>query len=218
MLWQLLLAHFLADYPLQPRWMLTAKQRLWGLLLHVSIHFLTSLLLVGDQRWSLLLPLLGLALVHFVIDFGKYRLAVLRPSWVRLPYFIDQALHVLTILGTARWIALVAGSVAPVQPWVIFSLGYVLATHVWFVTERMLTWHDKPYLQLLETSLWPRMLARALMLTALLLVLIGPDGLVLAAVAWMPYGRAERGSRALATDLAVAAAAAMLVRWALLVR
>jgi hypothetical protein len=218
MLWQLLLAHFLADYPLQPRWMLAAKQQLWGLLLHVSIHFLTSLLLVGDLRWKLLLPLLGLALVHFVIDFSKYRLAVLRPTWVRLPYIIDQALHVLTILGTARWIAVVAGPLAPAQPWVIYGLGYVLATHVWFVTERVLSWHDKPSLELLETTLLPRMLARALMLTALLLLSVGSGGLVLTTVAWMPYRREARGARALLIDLAVAAAAALLVRWALLVR
>jgi hypothetical protein len=105
MFWQLLLAHFLADYPLQPRWLLAAKQRLWGLLLHVTIHFLSALLLVGDVRWKLLLPLLGLALVHFVIDLTKYRLAVTRPAWVRLPYLIDQLLHMVTILGAARWIA-----------------------------------------------------------------------------------------------------------------
>src|SRR4030042_686489 len=105
MFWQLLLAHFLADYPLQPRWLLAAKQRLWGLLLHVTIHFLTALLLVGDLRWKLLLPLLGLASVHFLIDLTKYRLAVTRPAWVRLPYFIDQALPLLPILGPARWLA-----------------------------------------------------------------------------------------------------------------
>jgi hypothetical protein len=156
--------------------------------------------------------------VHFVIDFSKYRLAVLRPTWVRLPYFIDQALHVLTILGTARWIAAMVGPVPPVQPWVIYVLGYVVATHVWFVTERMLTWHDKPYLELLETTLWPRTLARALMLTALLLLSNGTGSLVLTAIAWMPYRREVRGTQALLIDLAVAAAAALLVRWALLVR
>ena len=105
MFWQLLLAHFLADFPLQPRWLVDAKQRLGGLLLHTAIHLLTSLLLVGDLRWKLLLPVLALALAHFIIDLSKYRLAVIRPGWVRLPYFVDQAVHVLTLLGAARGLA-----------------------------------------------------------------------------------------------------------------
>jgi hypothetical protein len=213
MVWQLLLAHFLADYPLQPRWLLAAKQRLWGLLLHVTIHFLTALLLVGDVRWKLLPPLVSLALVHFVIDLTKYRLAVTRPAWVRLPYFIDQALHLLTILGAARWIAaaLAPAGAPAAEPWMIYLLGYLLATHVWFVTERMLTWHDKAYQQILETSLFPRMLSRALMLSALFLLGVGPQ---VAAVAWLPYRRESRGTRALLTDLAVAAAVAVLAKWA----
>jgi hypothetical protein len=194
-----------------------AKQKLWGLLLHASIHLLTTLLLVGDLRWRLLLPVLSLALVHFVIDLSKYRLAVIRPGWVRLPYFIDQALHVLTILGAARWIGALLGPAGGPAPalWMIYLLGYLAATHVWFVTERMLTWPDKPYQGLLESSLWPRMLARALMLTVLLLLTLGLDGVGLAATAWMPYRRAEQGSRALLTDLTVALAAAALVKWAL---
>jgi len=213
MFWQLLLAHFLADYPLQPRWLLAAKQRLWGLLLHVTIHFLTALLLVGDVRWKLLLPLLSLALVHFVIDLTKYRLAVTRQGWVRLPYLIDQLLHVFTILGAARWSAVVlapAGAPAA-EPWMIYLLGYLLATHVWFVTERMLTWADKPYQQILDSSLWPRMLSRAMMLTVLFLLGVGPQG---AAVAWLPYRRENRGARALLTDLAVVVVVAILVKWA----
>ena len=216
MFWQLLLAHFLADYPLQPRWLLAAKQRLWGLLLHVTIHFLTALLLVGDVRWKLLPPLVSLALVHFVIDLTKYRLAVTRPAWVRLPYLIDQLLHVVTILGTAGWIAatLAPASAPAPEPWMIYLLGYLLATHVWFVTERMLTWHDKAYQQILESSLVPRMLSRAVMLTALFLLGFGPQTTALSAGAWLPYRRENRGARALLTDLAVAAAVAVLVKWA----
>lgn len=216
MFWQLLLAHFLADYPLQPRWMLAAKQRLWGLLLHTSIHFLTALLLVGDARWRLLPPLLSLALVHFFIDLTKYRLAVRRPRWVTLPYFIDQLAHLLTLLAAARWIgaALGPGAEPAAQPWMIYTLGYLAATHVWFVTERMLTWSDKPYQHILEASLWPRMLARAAMLTALLVSGFGPEGGGLTAVAWMPYRPEQRGGRALLTDLAVSAAVAVLLRWA----
>jgi len=213
MFWQLLLAHFLADYPLQPRWLLAAKQRLWGLLLHVTIHFLTALLLVGDVRWKLLPPLVSLALVHFVIDLTKYRLAVTRPAWVRLPYLIDQLLHVVTILGTAGWIAatLAPAGAPAAEPWMVYLLGYLLATHVWFVTERMLTWHDKAYQQILESSLLPRMASRALMLTALFLLGVGPQA---AAVTWLPYRRENRGTRALLTDLAVAAAVAVLAKWA----
>jgi hypothetical protein len=96
----------------------------------------------------------------------------------------------------------------------IYLLGYLLATHVWFVTERMLTWHDKAYQQVLESSLLPRMLSRALMLTALFLLGVGPQGIGLSAGAWLPYRRENRGARALLTDLAVAAAVAVLVKWA----
>jgi hypothetical protein len=210
MFWQLLLAHLLADFPLQPRWLVEAKQRPDGLVLHVGIHFLTTLLLVGDLRWQLLPPVVALALVHFVIDLAKYRLAVIRPAWVTLPYLIDQAVHVLTLLGAARWIA---ARVEPpaVEPWMIYAIGYLGVTHVWFVTERMLTWPDKHYQQVLEQGLWPRMVARALMLTALLILGLGPAML---ATAWLPYRRADQGGRALLTDLAVAAVVAVLLRWA----
>lgn len=216
MFWQLLLAHLLADFPLQPRWLVAAKQQLWGVLLHTGIHFLTALLLVGDARWTLLPQVLSLALVHFVIDLTKYRLAVRWPAWVTLPYFIDQLAHLLTLLAVSRWMgAVLAPGAAPSpQLWMIYAIGYLTATHVWFVTERMLTWSDEANQLILEASLWPRMLARAAMLTALLLLGIGSSGAGLAAIAWMPYRREERGGRALLTDLIVAAATAILIRLA----
>jgi len=210
MFWQLLLAHLLADFPLQPRWLVEAKQRLGGLVLHASIHLLTMLLLVGEARWALLRPLISLALVHFLIDLGKYRLAVSRPGWVTLPYLVDQAVHVLTLLGAARWIGVLVDPPAA-QPWMIYAIGYLGVTHVWFVTERMLTWPDKRYQRVLDQGLWPRMVARALMLTTLLLLGLGP---AMIGMAWLPYRRTDQGGRALLTDLAVAAAVALLLRWA----
>ncbi|HLE03255.1 MAG TPA: DUF3307 domain-containing protein, partial [Anaerolineales bacterium] len=124
MFWQLLLAHFLADFPLQPLWLVRSKRFFWGLAVHGTVHFLTLLLVVGSARGVIWPQLLALALIHFTIDVLKYRLGSRRPVWVTAPYFIDQAVHILSVLVVASRI----GTLAPELPLAIAPAIAIVAS------------------------------------------------------------------------------------------
>ena len=216
MFWQLLLAHLLADFPLQPLWLVRSKQFFWGLAVHAAIHFLTLLFVVGGLRGTIWPQLLVLALIHFTIDVTKYRLGSRRPDWVTTPYFIDQTVHILSVLLVTAWIATIVPepplAVAPSVA--IVASAYLVATHVWFVTEKTLAHAEADYRREIENSLWPRMLARALFLSGLLFFMIGqaPSTGALAATVWLPYYKHSYWRRALVTDILVAILSAVFVR------
>ncbi|MEK6588683.1 MAG: DUF3307 domain-containing protein [Chloroflexota bacterium] len=218
MFWQLLLAHFLADFPLQPMWLVRSKQFFWGLAVHGAVHFLTLLLVVGDLRGTIWLQLLILTLIHSTIDVTKYRLGSRRREWVTTPYFIDQTAHILSLLLATAWI----GSRVPEPPLAIAPIvaivgsAYLVATHVWFVTEKTLAHAEAGYRTEVESSLWPRMLARALFLSGLLFLLIGRASSTgaLAATVLLPYYKDSYWRRALVTDILVAILSAIFVRLA----
>ena len=218
MFWQLLLAHLLADFPLQPLWLVRSKRFFWGLAVHGTVHFLTLLLVVGSARGVIWPQLLALALIHFTIDVLKYRFGSRRPGWVTAPYFIDQAVHILSVLAVASRIGTLAPelSLAIAPAVAIVASAYVVATHVWFVTEKTLAHAETGYRSEVENSLWPRMLARAAFLSGLLFVLIGRSAppLVLAGTVRLPYYKDTHWRRALVTDLLVAILTAALVRLA----
>jgi len=218
MFWQLLLAHLLADFPLQPMWLVRSKRFFWGLAVHGTVHFLTLLLVVGGARGAIWPQLLALALVHFAIDALKYSLGSRRPGWVTAPYFIDQAVHVLSVLLVTRWIeSLKPGLSLAISPALaIFASAYVVVTHVWFVTEKTLAHAEAGYRSEVENSLWPRMLARAAFLSGLLFLLVGRAAppLALGATVRLPYYKDTHWRRALITDLLVAVLTAVFVRLA----
>jgi hypothetical protein len=96
----LLLAHMTADFPLQTEWIRSRKKRraLSGYLAHGAVHYLLAAVCLGlfsDAvllSWSTPFILLGLILVHLLIDFGRSNLQD------RLSVFLlDQLLHVCTI-------------------------------------------------------------------------------------------------------------------------
>lgn len=218
MFWTLFFAHLLADYPLQPMWLVRSKDKIWALVLHAGIHFLTMLLLVGETRQSIWPQLLILATFHFIVDVVKYRLSDARPEWITVPYFVDQAVHIGSILVVATWIDLqVPEAALAVDPiFFIFASGYLLATHVWFVTEKTISHANAGYLDEVETTLWPRMVARAAFLTVLLLVLVNPDTgtgafVALAAALQLPYYKDAFWRRALTADIVVASLVTILV-------
>lgn len=103
---QLLLAHLLGDFVLQPEaWIEDRDQRKIRsvyLYLHVAIHFLLLIIITGDIHfWKLALIA---SLFHYFIDLGKvYLQPPLSPSsgkWSgrQTWFFIDQALHLATLI------------------------------------------------------------------------------------------------------------------------
>lgn len=94
----LLLAHVLGDYPLQSEALANRKMKSSvGLWQHMAIH---GGLLLGVVFWGLvqglvlILPVLLILLGHLLLDLLKIR--------GRIGYLIDQALHIVLILGVSE--------------------------------------------------------------------------------------------------------------------
>lgn len=219
MFWHLILAHFLADYPLQTNWMVANKRQPPVLLLHISIHFVVMFLVVGASRWVVWPFLLLLASIHLIIDVGKITLNARRPDWVILPYVIDQILHVVSITGIAYWtVQSISNTALPFSPQLaVFATAYLLVTYVWYISERVMTYATPDYRQELVAQAWPRMFARGLFLSGFIW-LLGPRLAVQdnpAVLAAFPYVTGRYGRRAIAIDLLVAAGGLVFVLWAL---
>ena len=173
MIWILLLCHFTADYPLQTDAIVIAKKQVLGLTAHVAIHFITMLVvMVGILRMDSALALPAISALtgfHFAIDTWKNILSKLRPGWVIFAYLQDQVLHIGSIVLVAFWLESNAGGIAGIPESlriVIPALGLVLATHTWFVTERVLVYRSSEYQQWVNAQSWRRMIGRALILIA----------------------------------------------------
>lgn len=175
MFWILLLCHLIADYPLQTDAIVKAKKGLPGLVWHVGIHFLTmSAILVGllALGWRGALPaVLIVTVCHFFIDLWKTLLERLRPSWVVFGYLQDQALHLVSIFAVALWVERSGGPGMWVLeiPEVAPAISYVLVTHAWFVTERVLWHRNAEYRGWVEDQAWSRMVGRAVLFSAYLI-------------------------------------------------
>ncbi len=215
----LLFAHFIADYPLQTDWVVKNKQRLEILLLHVGTHFVVMLAVTAPHTlrlWPYLAVLTG---VHFFIDVWKNWMYKVRPAWVVWPYIVDQVFHWISIALVAAWIERAAPSATPFLPprVVIFALGYLLVTYVWFVSERILAHAAPEYRKEVVCQLWQRMAARAAWFSVFLLLFgllpgLLSSGAAAALVLPQPYSSGKYRWRALLTDVSVALFIALLVQ------
>ncbi|MFV0604240.1 MAG: DUF3307 domain-containing protein [Niabella sp.] len=98
---QLILAHLIADFILQPATWVYEKERLqlkstkfyW----HLALHFLCMMLLTWDAK---LMPLITvITVIHGTIDYLKIKF---QHQHKRTAFFLDQVLHVLAI-AAAVW-------------------------------------------------------------------------------------------------------------------
>ena len=172
MFFTLVLAHFLGDYLFQPNWMASRKNKFWVLILHVSIHLLLMVLLVGSVRFQVWPQLLMLMFVHLFLDWLKISLT---NNWrsQRVPlYFMDQTIHLFTIWGTVIVTRIMNPELKlnQTQPWVIIAIAYLVVTYVWFISERVIYQSDKEYLINIDETKFPRMLARAGMVSLFFLL------------------------------------------------
>lgn len=165
MFWQLLFAHFIADYPLQTDWIVKRKNTLSGLSLHVTIHLLVMLLVVGTAWWPYLILL---TLIHFIIDIGKNKFSKLYPDKILFGYFIDQACHIGSIFFITMLISPFSGVFMIDQPWLIYGIGYLCVSYVWLVSERVIYYQDKDYQETIKHQSCSRLISRLGLLTTLL--------------------------------------------------
>lgn len=176
MLWIIILCHLIADYPLQTQAMVKAKQNLVGLLMHVSIHFLTMVVMLsGIFHYSFKASFaiaFTVSFFHFCIDLWKNILSTLRPKWVIFIYIQDQVLHVLSIIVSVKLFSyfglFIASQVLDISNFILI-LSFILVTHVWFVTEKVLSYKHKAYQQAVTKTMWSRMMSRAIFLSCTIL-------------------------------------------------
>lgn len=211
MFYYLLLAHLLADYPLQPTWIVTNKNRRGVVLLHALIHFLISLFIVwffSSASVTTIWPyLLILAAVHLFIDLSKITLSRIRPDWVKVPYLLDQLMHILSIVFISLFIQTQYGFIAfPPNPgWVVLAIAYLFVTYVWYISERVMTYDDPIYRQAVIDDSWSRMIFRAGFLSAFLGIWLWTTKTLAASAGAIlfPYQTKKFGRRALLIDLGV---------------
>ncbi len=216
MFWTLLLAHLLGDYPLQTDRLVIAKKHLPGLALHVGIHWVVMMLLFFPVIGIVWPYILVVAIFHFGIDAFKNFLGRERPQWVISPYILDQTLHLSSLLFVSVWMAQTTDlPVWPViSPWVIYVIGLLLSTYIWFVTEHILVYRSDNRQMSIKSSMWPRMGSR--MLLYLLLVaplpfmwLLALLGIIIIAILYSRYNYPRSW---LLIDIGVPVVFALLVR------
>lgn len=115
----LLVKHYLADFVLQPKWMLRAKGRLDapGAYAHAGLHAIGSgivLILCGIGAATVLAIMIAELVVHFAIDYAKDRITKIsdverNPRQYWQLHGLDQLAHQMTYVVIA-WVAI--GSVA----------------------------------------------------------------------------------------------------------
>lgn len=87
----LLLAHLLADYPLQNSWIIANKKKPAAMAAHIGLVFLLTLIALRGEIW----PALTIAALHLGIDLIKVHLAP-ETLWA---YIWDQIAHIASIVG-----------------------------------------------------------------------------------------------------------------------
>jgi|GEM_PF-925665 len=130
LLMTLLLAHLFADFPLQTNALAKLKDKHFeGVFYHVLIHMAITALLIRDsqQYWLLIV---GLGIVHFVIDALKILLPFKKGVW----YFLaDQFVHLISLV-LATYLAQRLWYPAPVgilpDKWLVMVLSGALVPAV----------------------------------------------------------------------------------------
>jgi hypothetical protein len=115
-LYALVLAHALADFVFQTRWMVANKAHVPVLGLHVAIVTVLSIAALGGLPWGVLAVIAG---SHLVMDVAKTHW--LRDDW-RM-FLFDQAVHLGAILATAlTWPMAYSAGIWAVPPSVLATL------------------------------------------------------------------------------------------------
>lgn len=133
MLYLFLFAHLVADFVLQPFWLVLRKRRWDGLLIHGAIVLACMLVLPLIDR--AILPLwpimLAVTAVHVATDWWKVRFGDRIPGPPIGPFMLDQVIHVATLCGVLC-LALPASQVwsfdaSPVAQLALYGSAYLIA-------------------------------------------------------------------------------------------
>lgn len=186
MFWHLLLAHFIADYPLQFDWMVANRANAW-------------------------VRLLLAAAIHMGIDLSKSWFSAHKPGWNRWMYLADQAAHYIVIALLSAWLGRQAAEPLPIPRLAaLVAMGLLLVTYVWLVSERIL-FAGRAGAADLKARARPRAWARGGMLALILSGWYAIFPAAIGVVVHSPYPANRSGARALLIDVLVTLAVAGLV-------
>ncbi len=95
-----LLAHLVADFALQPLWLVERKKRWDGLLIHGGIVFgcMLAIGLLEARALALWPAMLAIAAAHTVTDWWKVNYGARVPGSPIVAFLLDQAIHLATLV------------------------------------------------------------------------------------------------------------------------
>ena len=133
MLYLFLFAHLVADFVLQPFWLVLRKRRWDGLLIHGAIVLACMLLLPLLDRAALALwpVMLAITAVHVAADWWKVHHGDCIPGPPIGPFMLDQMVHLATLCGAlslplpAAQVWSLAGS--PAAQLALYGSAYLIA-------------------------------------------------------------------------------------------
>jgi Protein of unknown function (DUF3307) len=212
----LLLGHLLTDFVFQTSALVQQKKsgRAMGFVKHGAIYFACAAVLTGffvpgvAFSWRFAAVALGLTLLHLAIDGSKIQLGRRTPAGEGAAAFVvDQAVHFVTIVVAACWIARVDAATVlrrgltrlqtpsdrvllllVVYVAVIFAGGYLIR----FMTRPLLKHLQAGESQLGNAGMYIGWLERFLVMTALILHSPATAGLILAAKSIARYPEFKR--------------------------
>lgn len=139
----LILAHLIADFPLQTNSIYQLKKESTaGILLHSGVHALMAFLLTS-LRWDLWYVWLFLLVTHAITDWAKLR-SKLPNEWSG--FLVDQIIHLLVLVVIALW---QPGLSSPLPDWLLYS-AFLLAwipmilMFLWVYTGDFIATHPDP--------------------------------------------------------------------------
>ncbi len=193
----LFLAHVLADYVVQPAWMVEDKAKPETLFLHFLAVVFTAMLCTGQLASP---AVYALALAHIVIDAVKVR--CFSDSFI--PHVTDQALHLVTLAVTAMFCPdLFAtglyGDVTWLPKLMLFTAGAIYATRAggFAVGKLMAHFGENPIEDSLDKGgFWIGLLERTLIFLLLIGQMPGGIGFLVAAKSVLRFEATQDGKKA----------------------
>lgn len=129
----LIIAHLLADFIFQPKKLIEWKKRnLTGILVHVMIFVLLSLLLLMPflKFWETWVVIGAIGLVHFLTDKIKISLLSKDKGYI-IPFVLDQIIHLISIVVGARFIPDLGTDLS--IDLIIFFLAIIYTIYIFFI-------------------------------------------------------------------------------------
>jgi len=184
--------------------MVRRKRELGVLALHAGVHLVLSLILVGRIRAVIWPHIILFSGIHMIQDYLKIVVTARRPQQRVFLFFLDQLLHFVAVWGLVVWVSVSFPSfeIEPKPVWAIIGIAYLVVTHAWYISERVIHMEDGSFLQNIEMTKLPRMVVRSGMISLFWLTRVtGIPSLALLALS--PYPTTEHRERAIISDLGI---------------